>query len=139
MARPTPASQQSIQHADLTGSNFSTAAQQHSRQLIDLPRLQEFDIRRTLMPMSHASVSLSTVNSNDGIDPSIPSSNLRSYVALSRPEVSGNNPNVKSTDVVNPVSRTELSVLSGKKYFLRNSNHLRKYRSKSINKSSNTI
>lgn len=110
MARPTPASQQSVQHADSTGIDN----QQKTSQLMELSRLQQVDIQRTLMPMSHASVPLSTVNSNNGNDPSIPSSNLRSYIALSRPAVNGNLRNIKSDDVTNPVSRIELSVLSGK-------------------------
>jgi hypothetical protein len=66
------------------------------------------------MPIAHASVQLSSTNSNNGIDSSIPSSNLRSYVALPRPGMSGNMRNIKSDDSINPVSRTELSILSGK-------------------------
>jgi hypothetical protein len=113
MARPTPASQQSTQHIDLTGTNINIDNQQKSTQLIDLPRLQEVDIQRTLMPMSHTSVPLSSTNSNHGSDPSIPSSNLRSYVALSRPGITANMRNIKAHDTINPVSRIELSVLSG--------------------------
>ncbi len=91
-------------------------SQQKSTQLLDLPRLQEFDIQRTLMPMSHASVALSTINNNPN-DPTIPSSNLRSYVALSRPGANTTNRMPKSIDVTNPVSRQELSILSGQKNF----------------------
>jgi len=114
MARPTPASQQSTQHIDLTGINANKDNQQKSTQLIDLPRLQEVDIQRTLMPISHTSVPLSSMNSNNGGDPSVPSSNLRSYIALSRPGMNGNTRNGKAHDAINPISRTELSVLSGK-------------------------
>ena len=67
------------------------------------------------MPMAHASVPLSTISSNSGIDPSVPSVNLRSYVTLSRPGVSTNARDVKSTDTGNPVSRADLSILSGNK------------------------
>ena len=63
--------------------------------------------------MSHASVPLSLANSNNGNDPSVPSNNLRSYVTLSRPGVGGNVRNGKSNDVINPVSRTDLSAISG--------------------------
>lgn len=79
-----------------------------------MSRLQEFDIQRTLMPMSHASVSLSTINTSNASDPTAPSSNLRSYVALPRPGMNGNNRAMKANDEANPMSRTELSVLSGK-------------------------
>jgi hypothetical protein len=81
-------------------------------QLGEISRLQEFDIQRTLMPMSHSSAPLSTVHSNSGVDPSIPAINLRSYVALSRPGIGGNIRNGKSNEVIHPVSRTDLSVLS---------------------------
>lgn len=66
------------------------------------------------MPMSHASLSLSTINTSNASDPAVPSSNLRSYVALPRPGMNANNRVIKSVDEANPMSRTELSVLSGK-------------------------
>ncbi len=67
------------------------------------------------MPVSHASAPLSTNNAND---PTIPSSNLRSYVPLARPGMNENDRMAKSVDVTHPVSRAELSILSGKKDFL---------------------
>ena len=118
MARPTPASQQSTQHIDSAGTNPNADNQPKSSQLLDLPRLQEVDIQRTLIPMAHASVTLPAVSTSGGNDPTVPSSNLRSYVALPRPGMNGNNRNVKSIDVTNPVSRIELSVLSGTNDFL---------------------
>jgi hypothetical protein len=92
---------------------MGTDNKQKTTQLNELPRLQEFDIQRTLMPMSHASMPLSAVNSNNGIDSSVPSVNLRSYVALSRPGISPNIRNGKAGDVLNTVSREDFSALSG--------------------------
>lgn len=63
--------------------------------------------------MSHASVPLSTINTNTTNDSTVAWGNLRSYVALARPGLNANNRMTKSTDVTNPVSRAELSILSG--------------------------
>ncbi|CAF0725747.1 unnamed protein product [Rotaria sp. Silwood1] len=112
LPRPTPASQQSSQNAEITSGNVNTDTKPKQTQLSDITRLQEFDIQRTLMPMSHASVPLSSANSNNGTDPSIPSVNLRSYVTLSRPGVGGNIRNGKTNETIHPVSRTDLSTLS---------------------------
>ena len=109
MARPTPASQQSTTNPDLANAPVNADTQSKPGQLGDISRLQEIDIQRTLMPMSHTSVSLTDTSGNDL---TIPSSNLRSYVALSRPGVNGPNRNLKSIET-NPASRAELSVLSG--------------------------
>ncbi|CAF1176649.1 unnamed protein product [Rotaria sordida] len=110
--RPTPASQQSSQHAESISGNLNTDNKPKPTQLSEISRLQEFDIQRTLMPMSHASVPLSSVNSNNGTDPSVPSVNLRSYVTLSRPGIGTNIRNEKTNDTIHPVSRTDLSTLS---------------------------
>lgn len=117
VARPTPASQQSILHVDSIVPNLTTDIPGKPAQLTDISRLQEFDIQRTLLPVSHASVPLSTVNASNANDPSVPSSNLRSYIALPRTGANGTNRIVKSIDETNPISRTELSVLSGKNTF----------------------
>jgi hypothetical protein len=80
--------------------------------LSELTRLQELDIQRILMPMSQASTPLLPVFTNDIVDPTVPSLNLRSYVALSRPGIS----NIrlgKAIDVIHPVSREGLSAVSG--------------------------
>ncbi|CAF4030211.1 unnamed protein product, partial [Adineta steineri] len=71
-------------------------------QLNELPHLQEYDIQRTLLPVSHTST-----NSNNGIDTS---SNLRTYVPLTRPNLSGNKKS--NTNVKNPVISTDVSSLS---------------------------
>ncbi|CAF2135435.1 unnamed protein product [Rotaria magnacalcarata] len=110
--RPTPASEMSSQNVDLTGTSSNGDSKQKLVQFGEISRLQEFDIQRTLMPMSHASVTLSSVNANNGIDPTVPSGNLRSYVTLSRPGVSTNAREVKSVETGNPVSRADLSILS---------------------------
>ncbi|CAF4038343.1 unnamed protein product [Rotaria sp. Silwood2] len=112
LLRPTPASQQSSQHAELAGGNVNTDTKPKQTQLGEMPRLQEFDIQRTLMPMSHASVPLASANTNNGTDPSVPSVNLRSYVTLSRPGIGGTVQNGKTNDTIHPVSRTDLSTLS---------------------------
>lgn len=63
------------------------------------------------MPVSHNSVPLSSVNSNNGLDLPV---NLRTYVPLSRPGMSGNK---KTNDVSNPILTTEISTLSGNSNF----------------------
>jgi hypothetical protein len=63
------------------------------------------------MPVSHVSTNLYSAFTNNVIDPCVPSLNLRTYVALSRPGV-GNVRLGKSNEVVNPVSREGLSALS---------------------------
>lgn len=78
-----------------------------------LTRLQELDIQRPLMPMTHASTSLPPAFTNNGVDPCVPSLNLRSYVALSRPGI-GTLRMGKSNEIMTPVSREGLSVLSGR-------------------------
>jgi hypothetical protein len=85
--------------------------------LSEISRLQEFDIQRTLMPMSHSSAPLASINANNGIDPSVPSINLRSYVALSRPGMNGNARNGKANDIIHPVTRTDLSILTSNSNF----------------------
>ncbi|CAM2723662.1 unnamed protein product [Rotaria socialis] len=110
--RPTPASEMSSQNVDLTATSSNGDSKQKLVQFGEISRLQEFDIQRTLMPMSHASATLSSVNANHGIDPTVPSVNLRSYVTLSRPGVSTNARDIKSIETGNPVSRADLSILS---------------------------
>lgn len=75
--------------------------------------MQEIDIQRALLPVSHTNTPLLAVFNNNGVDPCVPSLNLRSYVALSRPGVElwqteKPNENVRS------VSRERFSVYSGK-------------------------
>ncbi|CAF1201089.1 unnamed protein product [Adineta ricciae] len=94
--------------------NDSSEAQQFTVQLADLPRLQEYDIQRTLMPMSHVSTQLLSAYTNDSIDPCVPSLNLRSYLALSRPCV-GNIRSGKANEVIHTVSREAHSSVSGKR------------------------
>ena len=77
-----------------------------------MTRLQEIDIQRTLMPTSHASTTLLSAFSNDAVDPCVPSLNLRSYVALSRPNAS-NLRMEKSHEIISPLSREGFSVTSG--------------------------
>lgn len=117
VARPTPASQQSTQHVESVGTNLHADTPARPVQLTDITRLQEFDIQRTLLPVSHASVPLSTASTVNANDPSVPANNLRSYIALPRTGANGNNRIIKSIDENNPISRTELSVLSGKSVF----------------------
>lgn len=77
-----------------------------------MTRLQELDIQRPLMPMTHASTTLLPAFTNNGMDPCVPSLSLRSYVALSRPGIGGMRMG-KPNEVMTPVSREGLSVLSG--------------------------
>ncbi len=64
------------------------------------------------MPMSHAATPLLSAFVNNGIDPCVPSLNLRSYVALSRPGIS-NVRMEKPNALIKPVSREGVSPLSG--------------------------
>ncbi|UJR25758.1 hypothetical protein I4U23_007112 [Adineta vaga] len=95
----TSTSSQSSQHIETTNENIN-------KETSELPRLQEFDIQRTLLPVSHNSVSLATTNSNSGNDAS---GSLRTYVPLSRPNISGSR---KSVDLKNPILSTDISSLS---------------------------
>jgi hypothetical protein len=81
-------------------------------QMIELGRLQELEIQRTLMPISHTSTSLLSAFTNSTIEPYVPSMNLRSYVALSRPGI-GNVRRGQSNDLITPISREGLSAISG--------------------------
>lgn len=81
-------------------------------QSIELGRLEELEIQRTLMPMSHTSTSLLSAFTNSAMEPYIPSMNLRSYVALSRPGI-GNVRRGQSNDVMTPISREGLSAMTG--------------------------
>ena len=80
-----------------------------------MTRLQEYDIQRTLLPVSHASVPLSTVGSSGGDqESSVGSLNLRSYVPLTRSGTGATLPISKFPDESQTVSREGLSALSGK-------------------------
>ena len=92
---------------------MNTGIKERPAQLGDIPRLQELDIQRTLLPMSHSSVSISSANANNGADSSTPPINLRSYVPLSRSSVVGGVSNGKTNNAADPVSRTDYSTLSG--------------------------
>ncbi len=81
-------------------------------QLSEFTRLQELDIQRALLPVSHATTPLLSAFVSNGIDPCIPSLNLRSYVALSRSGM--NNARMeKPNEIIRSVSRERLSALSG--------------------------
>jgi hypothetical protein len=64
------------------------------------------------MPTAHPTTNLLSAFSNDAVDPCVPSLNLRSYVALSRPNV-GNLRMEKSSEIISPISRERFSVMSG--------------------------
>jgi hypothetical protein len=64
------------------------------------------------MPVSHSSTTLLSTFTNNSIDPCVPSLNLRSYVALSRPGI-GSIRLGKPNEILNPVSRENISSLSG--------------------------
>lgn len=94
-------------------SNDSTTdPKQVTIQLNELTRLQELDIQRALLPMSHSNTRLLSAFTHNAIDPCVPSLNLRSYVTLSRPGVSRIRIE-KSNDIITPASREGLSALSG--------------------------
>ena len=64
------------------------------------------------MPMSNVSTPLLSAFTNNGIDPCVPSLNLRSYVALSRPGMS----NVrmrKPSEAITRISREGRYTVSG--------------------------
>jgi hypothetical protein len=92
--------------------NGRNDTQQKPIKLNGLTRLQELDIQRALMPVSHVTSPLLSGFKNNGIDPCVPSLNLRSYVSLSRPGF-GNILMAKPNDIIAPASRERLSVLSG--------------------------
>ncbi|CAF4385732.1 unnamed protein product [Rotaria sp. Silwood2] len=101
------------QQNNSTGSNIDT--EQKPIKLNELTRLQEFDIQRALMPMTHASTSLLSAFTNNGIDPCVPSLNLRSYVALSRPGI-GNARTRKPSETLTRISREGLFTVSAKSH-----------------------
>ena len=113
LPRPTPASQQSTQNVDSSVGVSNIDHKPSVPPLAEISRLQEFDIQRTLLPISHASVPLSSNIANEN-DSSAASLHLRSYVPLSRPGMNGINPVTKSTDTTQSTSREGLSVLSSK-------------------------
>ncbi|CAF3428219.1 unnamed protein product [Rotaria sp. Silwood1] len=105
-----PQTLQTDQQNDSNGNNIDT--EQKPIKLSELTRLQECDVQRALMPMSHSSTPLLSAFTNDGIDPCVPSLNLRSYVALSRPGIG--NPRVrKPSETITRISRDSLSTMSG--------------------------
>jgi hypothetical protein len=63
-----------------------------------------------LMPMSHATTPLLSAFNNNVIDPFVPSVNLRSYVALSRPGIIRME---KPNETIRPGSREGPTALSG--------------------------
>jgi len=89
-----------------------THPQQFTIQLSDLTRLQQFDIQRTLIPISHVSAPLLSAFANNSIDPGVPSLNLRSYAAFSRPG-NGNVRMRKPNEIIHPVSRESFSTALG--------------------------
>ncbi|CAF1103640.1 unnamed protein product [Rotaria sp. Silwood1] len=106
-----PQTLQTDQQNDSNGNNIDT--EQKPIKLSELTRLQECDVQRALMPMSHSSTPLLSAFTNDGIDPCVPSLNLRSYVALSRPGIG--NPRVrKPSETITRISRDSLSTMSAK-------------------------
>lgn len=62
--------------------------------------------------MSHVSTPLLSAFTNSGIDPWVPSLNLRSYVAVHRPGI-GNIGAGKSNETVSRISREGVSTVSG--------------------------
>ncbi len=92
--------------------NGRNDTQQKPIKLNEFTRLQELDIQRALMPVSHVASPLLSGFTNNGIDPCVPSLNLRSYVSLSRSGY-GNILMAKPNDIIAPASRERLSVLSG--------------------------
>ncbi|CAF3083058.1 unnamed protein product [Rotaria socialis] len=108
---PVPSVAPTGQQNNSTGINTDDGSE--PVQLNELTRLQELDIQRSLMPMSHASTPLLSAFSKNGIDPCVPSLNLRSYVALTRPGI-GNDRIRKPTETIVRVSRESVSTLSGK-------------------------
>ncbi|CAF3709521.1 unnamed protein product [Adineta steineri] len=105
-----PRSSPTRQHYDPNGSDHT---QQFTIQLGDMTKLQEYDIQRTMMPISHTSTPLLSAFANNSIDPCVPSLNLRSYLALQRPGVT-NSRTGKTTEVAHTVSREGASSVSGK-------------------------
>ncbi|CAF1676263.1 unnamed protein product [Rotaria magnacalcarata] len=108
---PVPSSPPTGQQNNSTGINTDDGSK--LVQLSELTRLQELDIQRSLMPMSHASTPLLSAFTNKGIDPCVPSLNLRSYVALTRPGI-GHDRIRKPTETIVRVSRESVSTLSAK-------------------------
>lgn len=108
LPRPTPASQQSNPNIENLGNHGEP------RILTDISRLEEFDIQRTLLPISHASLPLSSTNQIHEQDSTVSSLHLRSYIPLTRPGAvpAGQMQVSKSTSEINPVSREEMSALS---------------------------
>jgi hypothetical protein len=90
----------------------STHPTQLTIQLSDLTRLQQFDIQRTLIPISHVSAPLLSAFANNSIDPGVPSLNLRSYAAFSRPG-NGNVRMRQPNEMIHPVSRESHSTALG--------------------------
>ena len=74
--------------------------------------MQELDIQRALMPVSHPSTTLIPAFTNNVVDPASPSLNLRSYLAISRPGVD-NLRMGKMSEVAIPILRERHSTLSG--------------------------
>ncbi|CAF4044319.1 unnamed protein product, partial [Adineta steineri] len=105
-----PRSSPTRQHYDPNGSDHT---QQFTIQLGDMTKLQEYDIQRTMMPISHTSTPLLSAFANNSIDPCVPSLNLRSYLALQRPGVT-NSRTGKTTEVAHTVSREGASSVLGK-------------------------
>ncbi|CAF1034542.1 unnamed protein product [Rotaria sordida] len=101
------------QQNDSTDSTIDT--EQKPIKLNELSRLQEFDIQRALMPMSHVSTPLLSAFTNSGIDPCVPSLNLRSYVAVSRPGV-GNARMRKPSEAITRISREDRYTISAKSH-----------------------
>lgn len=98
-----------------TANNAQLDSKPKQAGLTDMTRLEEFDIQRTLLPVSHASVPLSgAAGSSNDQESSVPSLNLRSYIPLTRPGVGGAIPLTKFTDESQTVSREGLSALSGR-------------------------
>ncbi len=68
--------------------------------------------------MSQATTPLLSAFANNRIDPCVPSLNLRSYVALSRPGISHVRME-KRNEIIKPVSREGVSALSGNLFSFR--------------------
>jgi hypothetical protein len=84
----------------------------NSGRVLEFSRLQELDIRRTLLPVSQTSACLLSVANNGAMNSCTPSFNLRSYVALPRSGLSNVRRAFDNVGIT-PASQDDRSVLSG--------------------------